>query len=514
MTWGNDFISSLDSISKTSVYALRFIPGGINSLLMNGSTISSLGGSKIFLSDAHVTIDSTQITPQRWSVNFGGFTIEVVGDLRPMEQSPYKKGAIAELWIKRTGTNLERIAIGQLRSVSINRGISRLVFGDLISAMASRFVSEKNKVVYYNTAGKKANSTASFDFAVDPWLYVDNVDLFSKESTAGSQGMLTVNKSGVIGYYTWDVKNYTSAPAGRLRITDTDPWPDTANITTLGSGAQVKHLILMRDRPDHIFAKTIMSTGNFSGGFDVYPEDMGSGMEFSDSLIDSNDMDLWNASYQPSSGSYQLQIALDKQVESGIRYLLNQFLNCGMWPVFRQNALSWRVCQNPNTAHSNTIISRILDRDIIQINSHSIYSDSQSNTFFETAILTLDTSKNDLTKYVYNNVLSSLPVESRIERDNRMIYSFNTGDVQSMANADLDRLQSWDFYTYEEIILTVLEKFAVLVAGDIVEITSRYIYGLSEAEGKTYQGRRAMVLGNRWQPNDSRCIIRLGIIPN
>ena len=73
-------------------------------------------------------------------------------------------------------------------------------------------------------------------------------------------------------------------------------------------------------------------------------------------------------------------------------------------------------------------------------------------------------------------------------------------------------MSAWDLYTYEELTLAVQERFAGLVAGDIVAIKSSMIYGFNDPVGKTYQSKRGMVLGNRWLPNQSRCILTIGII--
>lgn len=511
MTWNSQFINSLEGPSKTVEYALLFLPGGLNTVNFSGSIINNDSMNKVFLSAANVTIDNVQITPSRWSVNFGGFSIEILGDLRPLKTSDFQRGAIAELHMRRNGEHVERVAIGQLRSVSGGRGVWRLDFGDILSAMVSRFSDDKNQMTYYYSVGTRTNVTTNWDFSIDPNLYVDDVLIFQRET--GKNGMIMVNRAGTIGYLTYDLTIITSSPAGYLRIVDTDPYPDRNNRTTLQAGDQVTHRALIIDRPDHIFAKTIMSTGDGSQGiFDKYPEAWGSGFKFANNMIDALNMERWRDVWQTPSGDYEFQIVVENGESSGIRYLLERFLNVGMWPVFRQNALSWRVCQNPNTANFQTLTLEITDNDIIQVNSHEIFSQSLSSAFTKTTIRCTDTSHNDLSSSAEQEKVRSLPVDDEIIRDMRLAYKIDNPSQITKAASDIFRMKHWDFYPWEDLVITVRERFATLVAGDIVQITSGDLYGYAEAEGKTYQSRRGMILGVRWQPNESQCILRIGIV--
>jgi hypothetical protein len=513
MTWNAQFTKSLDGPSKTVEYALVFLPGGPNSVLFNGTLINNDPNQKVFLSEAYVTIDNVQVTPSRWSVNFGGFTIEIVGDIRPLKKTSFQKGALAELHMRRNGQHVERVAIGQLRNISGGRGKWRLQFGDLLSALASRFTSSKNTMTYYNNVGKTTKVNTNWNFSSSPNLYVDDVTIFAKET--GGNGMIRVNRAGTIGYLLWDVAVVTSSPVGYLRIVDTDPYPDKNNVTVLNINDEVTYLALIVDRPDHIFAKTIMSTGGGTqGSFDKYPEAWGSGFKFNPNIIDALNMEFIHNAWQAPSGDYEFQLVIDQEEASGIRFLLDKCLAVGMWPVFRQNAISWRACQNPNTASLNTLTLAIHDSDIIAVNSHDIYSPSQSASYTTSKINCTDASHNEIFSSADQNVIRSLPVNSEIARKMSLIYKIDNPTQLVKAAADVMRLKYWDFYPWEELVITVRERFAVLVAGDIIEITSNELYGYAEAEGKTYQSRRGMILGVRWQPNQSQCILRIGIITN
>lgn len=513
MSWGSAFVASLDSPSKSIEYAIRFIGHSNDYFLGSARTIGN--GGMISLGAAQVTIDNARVTPQRWSVNFGGFTVEIVGDLRPISTSAFRKGAIAELFMSRNRGQPERVAIGQLRSLSGGRGVWRLEFGDLISAMTSRLSTKAEELSFYYNAGTTTTVATNFNFSSSNQLQLADISSFEKDVNFDGMAFVT-DAHGNTAYYTWSSKVTTSAPAGYLVITSTGSWPtpSTAAIATLQAGDKVMAVTRLQGRPDEVFARTLMSTGNATqGSFDDFPQAWGVGINFSPSLINSQDMNLWyNNVWTTATDNHHIQLVISSPQDSGIRNLINSTLELGMWPVFRQGRISWRVCQDPESAVAVSIAESIRDRDIIQIESHSIYSPSQSVVYGKSSILTSNSSGIQSTQSLSVTNVRALPANNEIERDNRFIYRIDAPVQSSKASKDLGRMSAWDLYTYEELSLAVSERFAGLVAGDIVAITSSMIYGYKEAAGKTYLSRRGMILGNRWLPNQSRCILTIGVI--
>ncbi len=514
MTWSNGFIKSLDMPSKSLEFALRFLGHTNDYFLGSGQTIRQSGF--INIGAAEVVIDNARVTPQRWSVNFGGFSLTINGDLRPIDVSAFRRGALAELFMMRDGNIPQRIAIGQLRSLEGGRGVWRLQFGDFISALTTRLSTKKDELNFYYNAGTETQVTTghAFNFGSAPAnrLYLDDITKFEKDSNFDGLCFVT-DGSNNTSYYRWSGKTTTTGSAGYLTITDTGHWPATANLNALAVGDKVISLTRLQGKPHNVFARTLMSTGSATqGSLDDYPKSWGAGIRFNPNLINTQDMNLWYEAYKTQTGSHEVQLVLDAPEASGIRYLLNQFLSLGMWPVFRQGQISWRVCQDPEEALNTTISGRIKDRDIINIESHNIYAPSQSVVYAESTIET-SSSSGTITKTGVNVTnVKALPANDEIIRDHKLIYRIDSPTQSGKAAVDLARLAPWDQYTYEELVIAVHERFAGLVAGDIVGITSRYIYGFKEASGKTYLGRRGMILGNRWLPNRSRCILTIGVL--
>lgn len=155
------------------------------------------------------------------------------------------------------------------------------------------------------------------------------------------------------------------------------------------------------------------------------------------------------------------------------------------------------------------IAIRITDRDIIEILNHDIYSLNQQVVYAKHT-------------YEYRNASAgvihpqdqatteTLPVGLNITRDVSSIVE-RTSSAAVIVGDALRRTKQFDFNTYEELTLQVSERAAILCAGDIIMVTSSLIYGFSEAIGKTYQGRKAMVMGTIWRPKARHVILTIAV---
>ena len=183
----------------------------------------------------------------------------------------------------------------------------------------------------------------------------------------------------------------------------------------------------------------------------------------------------------------------------------------GQWPVFRQDSFSWRGCTDP-TGQVDTappVVSTIRDRDIIEIESHIMHDPSLAAVFGSTKLI-YDVSGSSTS--VLQNPVRSLPSQGQISRDMGTIYD-PSGDEQKMAEGDIRRMQIWDLHHWSRLTLRVSLRFAVLVAGDVVQIASRYLYDLSTEADKTYSLRRGMVVSTEYNISGRFCVIVVAIPP-
>ena len=123
------------------------------------------------------------------------------------------------------------------------------------------------------------------------------------------------------------------------------------------------------------------------------------------------------------------------------------------------------------------VVDNISDRDIVSIDSHALYSPSQSATYAVSTINTYNsiTSLNQDVSFSGNSI-AVLPASAEITRDLRLIYRVDSPIQPTQATADLTRMRRWDAEPYEELNLTVTEKHCLLTAGDIVQLSSMYIW--------------------------------------
>jgi hypothetical protein len=510
MAWTQSFIDSLDRPAKVISYVLKFLATSKDyNMSPNADRISM--NTEIALANADVTIDSVQVTPQRWSVNFGGFTVTVAGDLRPLMDFP-RRGAVAELHMIRDGLR-NRVCIGQLRGITGGRGLWRLEFVDFLTLMQSRLTSEADEAQFWHYAGQTAKVTQNFSSGD---LYLDDITIFEKET--GQNGIVFVENSqhGTTDYFTWSSKTTTSAPAGYLTIVSKGVYPSTGAINNLKVNDIVTSLARLRGRPDYVFARLVMSTGDGTqGAFDDYPASWALGVKFNPNLFNLQNLNkYYNLAWATSSGTHEIELLIAEP--GNISNFLDAVLSMGMWPVWDQNQLSWRVCQNPRQANWFTVKDHITDRDIISIDSHSLYSPTQSTVYSKSTIKTYnDTTGLNQDVSFSGNSIPILPTSTEITRDLRLIYRVVSPIQPTQANADLTRMRRWDAEPYEELNLTVTEKHCLLTAGDIVEISSMYIYGLREGQagfGSTYSNRRAMILAVRWNPSQSNVNLTIGVM--
>lgn len=510
MAWTQIFIDSLDSPSTEIHYALKFLPPSNDYSFGQGDYVGM--NTIVHIGNADVTIDTVQVTPQRWSVNFGGFTLRINGDLRPLLSSSFRKGAVAELIMFRNGMRM-RVCVGQLRSITGGRGVWTVQFVDFLTLMRSRLTTKINESAFWFNAGKTAKVTVNFNFSSSTRLYLDDITMFEKET--GQNGKIKVEhvSSGAIDYWTWSSKTTTSAPAGYLTIATTGNYPNTGlAITTLSINDVATSIARLRGRPDYVFARLVMSTGQGTqGAFDDYPASWGLGVEWNPSLFNLQSLnEYYNTVWKTATGTHEIELNIEQA--GNIGSFLDAVLKMGMWPVWRQNELSWRVCQNPNQASYFAVVDHISDIDIISIDSHELYASSQSAVFSKSTITVYNSASSQSEKISFSGQsIATLPADLEIQRDLSLVYRVDSPTQPNQADADLARMRRWDVEPYEQLSITVTERHCMLTAGDIVEISSNYIYGLRSSAGSTYSNQRAMVLGVRWNPTRSNVNLTLGI---
>ena len=171
MAWGAGFKTALKRGMISPEYELRFHDNP--NQLGPAFSIFSTGGKvkDLKISREGPTISGTSVIPQRWNVTFGGFSVNVIGDIRKHSRDLIR-GAFAGLYVT-IGGYTERVCFGQLRNVSGTMGVYRLDFVDIVSALSM-------------TANATIDSSASMNSSPFKWFYKTGIS--AKLSSAYNAG--------------------------------------------------------------------------------------------------------------------------------------------------------------------------------------------------------------------------------------------------------------------------------------------------------------------------------------
>lgn len=512
MSWSPDFIAALSAPSITPRYRLRFWKPSTNSVGDNFTIYSDKGSLRIGVNG--VTVQGTAVIPSRWSVSFGGFSMQLVGDLRNYKDQ-LQKGAMAILECSIIGlSSYEVIALGQLDQISGYRGVYRVVFKDILSAFQSRIDTRYSTSQQYNklffTAGLNVRCTHTWTVG-HTTLNVANASIFEKMT--GFDGVIyCVPSNGNEPFYMrWSSADTT---ANTLTLTTgTASHPSTANASNLAADDLIYNCVRIVGTPYSFLARIVTSTGTGTNGpYDSMPANWSTGAPIPAAMYDYDDAFATRSYLKPSSGTfYNWDYVRKESTTNGIRDVLNQLSNVGQWPVFRQNSFSWRGCTDPTGQFDDVppIVSTIRDSDIIEIEGHIMHDPSLSAVYGSTKLI-YDVAGNGETTTLSS--VSTLPSQGQVSRDMGSIYD-PSGDEEKMAEGDIKRLKIWDLYHWSRLILRVSLRHAILVAGDVVRISSDYLYDLSTPAGRTFSNRTGMIISTEYSISGRYCVIVIAIPP-
>lgn len=514
MSWDLLFVGQLNAGSLSVNYVLEFI-GVLNALGRPFKVYSDKG--HIQIARGGVRIQGTSIIPQRWSVTFGGFSIQLSGHIGIILPN-IRKGQIAVLHCSINGGKHERVAIGQLHTMSGTRGLYTLQFIDIFGALQTRLdtrggtlgsTTDLPRFTFFYNVGRKVTTTAILS-DTGTTLTVTDASIFKKSEKSGSKGIVKCFPDGEDPFYLlWSAKTSTT-------LTVESSSYNNATRVELPIGSEIMYCAWLYGEPYEIIASLLLSTGaGTNGEYDVYPDEWGIGGKIGQWIFDVSDAKRFSKEIVRSDGGdYDLGIAIETPLTDGIRSIINIISTVGIFPVYRQGSVTIRSATDPEGKETNKnpdVRAHISDYDIIDIISHDFFSPDISTIYRETKV------KYNFTNYyfsggVYDGTrVETLPATSSIERDMSLYYLSNPDNRQSSALADLRRLRVWDLYISERLTVRLPLRFATLVAGDIVTFISSQVSHLYDNIMPELRGRYAQVLSTSFSIDQQQCSVTLGI---
>ena len=399
MSWDRDFLGALSSSSISLEWALQFV-NVANHLGQEYTIYSNRGQPQIDTSG--ISISGSRVIPQRWNVSFGGFSVRIAGDLRKC--LPYiRKGQIAALYCRIIGsTDFERIAIGQLDTLSGFRGRFQMTFRDLLSALQNSLdtragtalsTSDPPRFNLFYEVGQTKNITSALGTS-DSTLTVSSNTVFKKHSGTASiptRGMIKITPvSGDPDFYVfWTGTSGSNDITGISTVTNRG-----GSRVSAGVGSTATYIAFAENQPWDILGSIITSTGTAAanGPLDIFPREWSVGGYISNDLFDFADVSK-QASYikRSDNGVYEWGLAIESPLTNGIRSIVDIGTLSGQWPVYRQGKISWRGCSDPDEVDSEISmgapVAQIGDQDIIEILGHDFFNPDISNIYRTTRIV-------------------------------------------------------------------------------------------------------------------------------
>ena len=548
MGWGAGFKNALKRGMISPEYELRFHDNP--NQLGPAFSIFSTGGKvkDLKISREGPTISGTSVIPQRWNVTFGGFSVNVIGDIRQHSRDLIR-GAFAGLYVT-IGGYTERVCFGQLRNVSGTMGVYRLDFVDIVSALSmtanatidSSASMNSSPFQWFHKTGISAKLSSAYN-AGDTNIAVTELKNFELET--GQDGWCLIDGDATTPsgsqshgqvYATFTAKSAATGAGNLTASTATKTgatiYPGTA--ANLSSGqfyadTPIKPVAMLQGDPWAILTKLITSIIGGGGTFDTYPESYTAAGHFTD-LVDYWDAQSMKASvysissfgspsgYPTAVSGYSWMIPVEESWSGGLRTFVSMAANAGQWPVWRQDQISWRACRRLNDKNLPPM-KQIREENIIDFESFDLFDPNVPNTYQRVKISYQEKAGNVINSMSYNyaffnNMMVSLPLLPMQEVDNKFLYksSNQTSDDSArlhMAMGDIYRMLPWANFPLIKIVLRVPLEYAELCAGDIVEcyIPSQFITSYKPQGDQWYF--KAMVSGISYNFQQAFCTLTL-----
>tara|TARA_Y100000592_G_scaffold66035_1_gene102703 strand:+ start:19030 stop:20694 length:1665 start_codon:yes stop_codon:yes gene_type:complete len=537
MAWSSGFKINLDRSEMTPRYKLKFHktprgPGGFFTISGGLDPSQTTNQHKpAYISAEGPRISGTKITPVTWGVSMGGFEVPIVGDISQYYPN-LMRGVFAGLYMI-LGDEEERIAFGQLKEINGKNGKWSFVFQDLLSSLQGTTSGKCNSDGFDITGGGNSvkygqffrtigmTATASAYTLGGNTITINKCQFFKKQYAENGLCKIEMKDAGGASlgtaHFEWSAISATTG-SGDLTLTAASKggsviYPGDAPLQSFHSGT-VTSLAFIHGHPWDLLTYMILSRDN-SGSLNTnrFPQSWASEGNFPYDLVDVNDMNIHSAYFHTPPGgtgtNYKFSIPLESSLSAGLRGYSDLVKPLGMWPVWRQDSVSWRGCQDIYNASIHCVT--ISETDIIEITRHSLFSAQNPLIYAGVFILyPIDSTTNGNNGSIkVTNDMPSLPFESVYNADGSRLYDV-TLNASQMATNDSKRLLPWARNVTETIDLRLTPKYAKLCAGDLVEITTRFLQSPIKGDGN-FERQRAMVTSVSWEVSRGYCSIQVAL---
>ena len=473
--WTSEFTADLAKSVRRPVFLVRVIrvgdsPGGH----WAAASAPGLGHPETLVAGS-IQMSGQSVTPGQWSSSPGVFGFSTF-DTAEAIFGNIVRGTFVALycgWAGCFASDLQRIGLGVVKSITWRQGVYKVTCWDLWAAFQGRPTTNAiGQRLFYNVG---TAVTLAADYAVgDATVQVTSAASFGRE-TGAYFGLKITPDSGDEFYLR------ASSLAGSTFTINT-PGADRMGTTraAASTGAVVTAVAHLTGHPIDIAYKVLASSSG-SGVFDLYPDDWGYGIP--DEMLDKDDRVMWQSyAVKVASGAYDLEFTVDESQDDAFSWFSGFLSAFAMFPAVRQGQLTIRAGQDMRyplyTSDIEISDASVVLRDV----EYFAFEEGMTDEVHRVQVTTpTDSASAD-------DSMTTLP-----GRDQQNIYvPYAYDNEQAIADEILDRAKVYHLRVPERWRLPLVGlKYASLTPGDVVPFTSRVLVGRLGRSG--YKNRWAFV---------------------
>ncbi len=477
-----------------------------------GSTFSSHsyvpGGPAIspdfFVADVRCSGQSVRI--RDWTTTHSGFSFALTSSKPGEHNLPFSpaRGVAVQVRIGfagMTSLGFEVVARGTLDGISHAGDTWDVSCRDMWSVIRTRdwpaATAFGDPDQFFNRTIESTTTTGSWTSNSGDNLPVASLNFFLKDARSGAVGVAMIEGDQSADpprdnwWFVYSGRSATSG-AGNLIASGTKDWFGNDTARTYASGSVVHSYGVITGQPWNVAARILRSTGaESSTGFDTLPSAWGVGLPLH--MIAADDITSLNDHVAMTTGT-----DLDPKwtpfvlgpVDDMLQFIQQGLGSFNMFPVLLEDEVSIRMAYDYH-AYSDGVIADYIDDDwIATIDGHELYHPDAEVEFLRVGGLqdadgALYSLKGDtpisrpwLEKYEKSIAANGLTRGSANSPDGRTAWEAGTSEAQADARTLTTRAHTWYTRIPEQLkITTVGLRYAALVPGDLVSITSRHIIG-------------------------------------
>jgi hypothetical protein len=436
-----------------------------------------------------------------WTLNTGAFSFALTSTKPGAANLPFTphrgmhvqlRMGFAGAW---AGAGYEVIARGMIDNITHDGDTWWVQCRSMLDALRTRYsdlTASVDEAQFFSSVGTTTTTSAPWDSAVGDDLPVSELSIFEKNALTGAVGVAKVEGDSAAGrdawWFVYSAKSGASG-SGTLTASGSNDWFGNSTGVEYPSGTIVTHYGVLSGKPWTLFARILRSTGaEDSSGLDTLPKEWGCSLP--SYLVAGGDITGHTTHPAVADISPKWTPFVLVPIDDMLQWVQQGLGQLNMWPVVLEDQISVRMAYDYR-AHDPLVVDFIDDDWIASIDAHDFYHTEAELEFLKVggardAVGALYSLKGDqpisrpwLERYEKTIAANGLTVSgTENSPDGRTCWSSGTSETTEDSRTMTTRAHTWYTRIPEMLKLTCRTlRYAPLVPGDLVSVTSRHIIG-------------------------------------